>query len=62
MEYRARSLFFNGELTKHTVPILNDEFSKYSGQTIFTLDLQNVTKIDSAGIAFIDEMLLQLEK
>ncbi len=61
MEYRARSLFFDGELTKHTVPALNDEFSKYSGQTISTLDLQHVTKIDSAGIAFIDEILLQLE-
>jgi len=60
MEYRAQSLFFDGELTKHTVPALSDEFPKYNGQTILTLDLQYVTKIDSAGIAFIDDILSQL--
>ena len=60
MEYRAQSLFFEGELTKHTVPALSNEFSKYNDQTIFTLDLQHVTKIDSAGIAFIDDILSQL--
>ena len=60
MEYRAQSLFFDGELTKHTVPALSDEFPKYNDQTILKLDLQYVTKIDSAGIAFIDDILLQL--
>jgi phospholipid/cholesterol/gamma-HCH transport system permease protein len=61
MEYRSQSLFFDGELTKHTVPALNDEFSKFKDQTILTLDLLKITKIDSAGIAFIDEILSQLK-
>ncbi|MDP8201804.1 MAG: MlaE family lipid ABC transporter permease subunit [Candidatus Tenebribacter burtonii] len=61
MEYREQTLFLDGELTKYTVPALNDEFLKYSGQIILTLDLQKVTKIDSAGIAFIDEMLTKLK-
>ncbi len=60
MEYRERSLFFDGELTKHTVPALNNDFSQHKDQTIVSLDLQMITKIDSAGIAFVDEMLSQL--
>jgi len=61
MEYKARSLFFDGELTKHTVPALDEGFLKLKTRDIFSLDLKEVTKIDSAGVAFIDEMLLQLE-
>jgi len=60
MEYRERSLFFDGELTKHTVPALNNEFFHHKNQTIISLDLQMITKIDSAGIAFVDEMLSQI--
>jgi ABC-type transporter Mla MlaB component len=61
MEYRAQSLFLDGELTKHTVPALNIEFYKYIDNAITTIDLQEISKIDSAGIAFIDEILSQLE-
>ena len=61
MEFREQSLFVDGELTKHTVPALNDEFSKYSYRTITKIDLQQVTKVDSAGIAFVDEMMSQLD-
>lgn len=61
MEYRVQSLFLYGELTKYTVSVLINEFSKYSDRTITTIDLHEVTKIDSAGIAFIDEILLQLK-
>ncbi len=61
MEYRAQSLFFDGKLTKHTVPALYDEFPKYRDRNIFTIDMQQVTKIDSAGIAFIDEIMSQLK-
>ena len=60
MELREQSLFFEEELTKYTVPALNDEFLKYSEQIILTLNLQKVTKIDSAGVAFIDEMVTKL--
>ncbi|MCD6176894.1 MAG: hypothetical protein J7K29_03545, partial [Candidatus Cloacimonetes bacterium] len=60
MELREQSLFFEEELTKYTVPALNDEFLKYSEQIILTLYLQKVTKIDSAGVAFIDEMVTKL--
>ena len=62
MEYREQSLFFEGELTKHTVPALNNEFSQYKDKTIVSIDLHMITKIDSAGIAFVDEMLLQLDE
>ncbi len=61
MELRDQSLFFDGELTKHTVPALNDKFLKFKVKKISTLDLQEVIKVDSAGIAFIDEMLSQLK-
>ncbi len=61
MELKEQSLIFDGELTKHTVPALNDKFLKFKVNKISTLDLQEITKIDSAGIAFIDEMFLQLE-
>ena len=61
MELRDQSLFFDGELTKHTVPALNDKFLKFKDKKISTLDLQEVIKVDSAGIAFIDEMLSQLK-
>lgn len=61
MELREQSLFFEGELTKQTVPALNNEFLKYNDQMISTIDLQQVSKIDSAGIAFVDEILSQLE-
>ncbi len=61
MELREQSLFFEGELTKQTVPALNNEFLKHIDQMISTIDLQQVSKIDSAGIAFVDEILLQLE-
>ena len=61
MEYREQSLFFDGELTKHTVPALSYNFAQVKNQLIVTLDLRMVIKIDSAGIAFIDEMLLQLD-
>ena len=60
MECREQTLFFDGELTKHTVPALIEEFPKYNDQKILTLDLQKVTKIDSAGVAFVDETLSQL--
>ncbi|MDP8268361.1 MAG: MlaE family lipid ABC transporter permease subunit [Candidatus Tenebribacter davisii] len=61
MEIRARTLFLEGELTKLTVPALLDKFSKYLENSIETIDLMNVTKIDSAGIAFIDEIISQLK-
>jgi len=61
MEYKTQSLFFDEELTKYTVPALNEIFSKYRDKTITSIDLQKITKIDSAGIAFIDEIISQLE-
>ena len=61
MKFTKQLLLINGELTKHTVPALNDEFSKYSDRTITTIDLQQITKVDSAGIAFVDDMVSRLE-
>lgn len=61
MEYKLQKLLFDGELTKHTVPSLLNEFSQHKEQTITSFDLQKVSKIDSAGVALIDELLEQLD-
>ena len=60
MEYREQTLFIDGELTKYTVPALNDKFLKLKSEQIIAVDLQEIAKIDSAGVAFIDELIAEL--
>jgi len=61
MEYKGQTLFLDGELTKYTVPALNDKFLKIKIEQIRVVDLEKITKIDSAGVAFIDELIIELK-
>ena len=62
MKYENQILFLDGELTKFTVPDLLHELSQYEGKKISTIDLSEVSSIDSAGVAFLDELVLNLHK
>lgn len=61
MEYRQKTLVFQEDLTKNTVPSLLDDFEKFKNEEINSLNFQNIIDVDSAGIAFIDELLDQLD-
>ncbi len=62
MKYENQILFLDGKLTKFTVPGLLHELSQYKGNKIRTIDLSGVSSIDSAGIAFLDELVLNLQE
>ncbi|PID29365.1 MAG: transporter [Candidatus Cloacimonadota bacterium] len=56
---KTSSLIFDAELTKNTVPKLNEKYkAKNALDGIETLDLSNVKKIDSAGVAFLDNLII----
>jgi phospholipid/cholesterol/gamma-HCH transport system permease protein len=54
MKYSNQTLFLQNELNKETVPKLYTEILKLKKEIITNIDLQEVTKIDSAGVAFLD--------
>ena len=62
MKYENQTLFLERELTKFTVPNLLYELSQYKGKKISTIDLAGVSSIDSAGTAFLDELVLNLQE
>ena len=63
VELTSDALTFTGELNHHTVPDVAKEISKLlKGGTISKIDLGELTMIDSAGVAFLDEMHLKLTK
>ena len=62
MKYENKILFLERELTKFTVPDLLHELSYYKGKEISTIDLSEVSSIDSAGTAFLDELVLNLQE
>ena len=62
MKYKNQILFLDGKLTKFTVPGLLPELSQYKGKKISTIDLSEVSSIDSAGVAFLDELVLSLQE
>ncbi len=62
MKYENQILFLDGKLTKFTVPDLLHELSLYKGKKISTIDLSGVSSIDSAGTAFLDELILNLQE
>ncbi|MCF7859350.1 MAG: MlaE family lipid ABC transporter permease subunit [Candidatus Cloacimonetes bacterium] len=61
MQYKDNKLIITGKLTKQTVPALYTEFLELKADPINNLDFQDVTQVDSAGIAFIDELMQQLK-
>ena len=62
MKYENQTLFLERELTKFTVPDLLHELSQYKGKKISTIDLLKVSSIDSAGVAFLDELVFNLQE
>jgi ABC-type transporter Mla MlaB component len=62
MKYENQTLFLDGKLTKFTVPDFLHELSQYKGKKISTIDLSGVSSIDSAGTAFLDELILNLQE
>ena len=62
MKYENQTLFLDGELTKFTVPDLLHELSQYKGKKISTIDLLKVSSIDSAAVAFLDELVFNLQE
>ena len=61
MEYKDKTLFLEGAVTKFTTTDLLAEFSRIKISEVEFIDLQNVKSIDSAGVAFIDEIKLRLK-
>ena len=52
--HKSETLFFEGELSKFSVPKLLSLIKKQKLTGIQKVDLSAVTSIDSAGVAFID--------
>ena len=61
MEYKDKTLFLEGDVTKFTTTDLLAEFSRIKISEIEFIDLQKVKSIDSAGVAFIDELKFKLK-
>lgn len=58
-DLKANYGMLTGELTRHTVPQLTDKQSKQLlNKPLVTLDLSKVSKVDTAGLAWL---LLQIE-
>lgn len=54
MQLKQNTLHLDGSLDKFTVPDLTRELISYKNQKVLNIDLQEVTDIDSAGVAFLD--------
>jgi phospholipid/cholesterol/gamma-HCH transport system permease protein len=62
MNIKNQTLYFHGELNKVTVPELRKKYLKITKQNIEVIDLQNVTEIDSAGVALLDMIQINQTK
>jgi phospholipid/cholesterol/gamma-HCH transport system permease protein len=59
LEFQNSILTFSGEINKFNVPDLNSAYQKAKILKLESIDLQNVEQIDSAGVAFLDQLLLE---
>ncbi len=59
MKQENNTLFLDGAVTKVTVPALFAEQKNLDLTSITSIDGKNITELDSAGVAFIDGVLLQ---
>jgi len=57
MEYKDKTLILEGKITRFTVPSLLAKISRID--KIKSIDLRKVSAIDSAGVAFLDELSLK---
>ncbi|MDD3563413.1 MAG: STAS domain-containing protein, partial [Candidatus Cloacimonetes bacterium] len=61
VELTSDVLSFTGELNNLTVPDAAQELSRLlKGETVSSIDLGELTMIDSAGVAFLDEVHQEL--
>ncbi|HNX00832.1 MAG TPA: MlaE family lipid ABC transporter permease subunit [Candidatus Cloacimonadota bacterium] len=61
MEILNNRLFLKGKLDFYTTPDLFDDWNKLDGkEKVTVIDLSGVESIDSAGVAFIDEIYQEL--
>lgn len=56
------TLFFKGVITKVEVPALMEGCNKLDYKKVHAIDMAEVQTIDSAGIAFLDELRSRIEK
>ncbi len=61
MDWKKNTLYLEGSLDKFSVPELVQTINSYKNKKILSLDLSEVTNIDSAGVAFLDNLLIQNE-
>lgn len=62
MKLANSTLYFDGELSKHSVPALDLDLNKLlkTGK-VNTVDIRGITMIDSAGVALLDEIYFRLK-
>jgi len=53
----AASLFLEGQVTHDTIPGITRQLRKIKAQDVETIDVGGVTKFDSAGVGFLDQLL-----
>lgn len=56
MRFEANTLYLSGELTRHTVSDLLTQLERIKPERLGAIDLAEVEFIDSAGVAFLDEL------
>ncbi len=61
MKYENKTLFLENDLNKKTVPSLIKEFSRIEISGIEAIDLSDVISIDSAGVAFLNDLKIKLK-
>lgn len=53
----AASLFLEGGLTHDTIPGIAKQLKKIAARDVEIIDISGVTKLDSAGVGFLDQLL-----
>ncbi len=59
LDFQNSILTFSGEISKFNIPDLNSAYQKIKILRLERIDLQNVEQIDSAGVAFLDKLILE---
>lgn len=62
MKIIENTLFLDGELTKYSVPAISAELKKRKDIRISKIDLLHLQKIDSAGVAFLNQIQEQYDE
>ncbi|KQC04248.1 MAG: hypothetical protein APR54_08895 [Candidatus Cloacimonas sp. SDB] len=62
IRYSDQTLFLEVDLLKENIPGLILELEKFAASTINSVDLQQVSNIDSAGVVFLDEIFLNFNQ